>query len=46
MTEPMITDEHHQEVLAAACVPMYASKTSNIEVAPMPGVQFVDAAKY
>ena len=25
---------------------MYASKTSNIEVAPMPGMQFVDPAKY
>ena len=46
VTEPMITEEHHQEALAATCVPMYASKTSNIEVAPMPGVQFVDAAKY
>ena len=38
--EPMITEECHQEALAAAHVPMYASKTSNIEVAPMPGVQF------
>ena len=44
--EPMITEECHQEALAAARVPMYASKTSNIEVAPMPGVQFVDPAKY
>ena len=44
--EPMITDECHQEALATACVPMYASKTSNIKVAPMPGIQFVDAAKY
>ena len=44
--EPMITKEHHQEALAAACVPMYASKTSNIEVAPMPGVDFIDATKY
>ena len=44
--EPMITEECHQEALAATCVPMYASKTSNIEVAPMPGVQFVDPAKY
>ena len=44
--EPMITEEHHQEALAATRVPMYASKTSNIEVAPMPGVQFVDPAKY
>ena len=44
--ELMITEECHQEALAAARVPMYASKTSNIEVAPMPGVQFVDPAKY
>ena len=42
----MITEERHQEALAATHVPMYASKTSNIEVAPMPGVQFVDPAKY
>ena len=42
----MITEECHQEALAATRVPMYASKTSNIEVAPMPGVQFVDPAKY
>ena len=46
VAEAMITEEHHQEALAAAHVPMYASKTSNIEVAPMPGVQFVDPAKY
>ena len=46
VTEPMITKVCHQEALAAALVPMYASKTSNIEVAPMLGVQFVDAAKY
>ena len=45
-TEPMITNEHHQEALAATRVPMYASKTSNIKVAPMLGVQFIDAAKY
>ena len=44
--EPMITEECHQEALAATRVPMYASKTSNIKVAPMPGVQFVDPAKY
>ena len=44
--EPMITEEHHQEALSATRVPMYASKTSNIEVTPMPGVQFVDPAKY
>ena len=44
--EPMITDEHHQEALAAARAPMYASKTSNITVAPMPDVEFIDAAKY
>ena len=46
VTEPMITEERHQDSLAAARVPMYASKTSNIEVAPMPGVQFIDPAKY
>ena len=34
--EPMITDEHHQEALAAARAPMYTSKTSNITVAPIP----------
>ena len=44
--EPMITEERHQEALAAACVPMYASRTSNIEVALMLGMQFVDPAKY
>ena len=44
--EPMMTEECHQEALAATRVPMYASKTSNIEVAPMLGVQFVDPAKY
>ena len=44
--EPMITKERHQEALAAARAPMYASKTSNIKVAPMLGVQFVDPAKY
>ena len=42
----MITKERHQEALAAAHVPMYASKTSNIEVTPMPGMQFVDPTKY
>ena len=46
VAEPMITEECHQEALAAARVPMYASKTSNIEVAPMPGMQFIDPAKY
>ena len=44
--EPMITKECHQEALAAAHVPMYASKTSNIEVTPMLGMQFVDLTKY
>ena len=32
--------------LAAARVPMYTSKTSNIEVTPMPDMQFVDPEKY
>ena len=45
-TEPMITKECHQEALAAARVPMYTSKTSNIKVAPMLDVQFIDPAKY
>ena len=44
--EPMITDECHQEALAAARAPMYTSKTSNITVAPIPDVEFIDAAKY
>ena len=44
--EPMITDECHQEALAATWAPMYASKTSNITVAPIPDVEFIDAAKY
>ena len=44
--EPMITNACHQGALAAARVPMYASKTSDIKVAPMPGMQFIDAAKY
>ena len=44
--EPMITKECHQEALSAACAPMYASKTSNITVAQILGVEFVDAAKY
>ena len=46
VAEPMITEECHQEALATTHVPMYASKTSNIEVAPMPGMQFIDPAKY
>ena len=44
--EPMITDEHHQEALAATQTPMFASKSSGIQVAPIPGVEFIDAAKY
>ena len=44
--EPMITEECHQEALAAAHVPMYVSKTRNIKVTPMPDVQFVDPEKY
>ena len=44
--EPMITDDLHREALAAAQTPMFTSKSSNIQVAPMPGVEFVDAAKY
>ena len=44
--EPMITEECHQQALAAAHAPMYASKTSDITVAPIPGMEFVDPAKY
>ena len=44
--EPMITEECHQEALAATRAPMYASKTSDFMVAPIPGVEFIDAAKY
>ena len=44
--EPMITDDLHREALATARTPMFASKSSNIQVAPMPGVEFVDPAKY
>ena len=44
--EPMITDECHKAALVAAHVPMYASKTSNIEVTPIPDVQFIDPEKY
>ena len=44
--EPMITEEHHQEALAATHAPMYASKSSNIMVPPILGVEFIDAAKY
>ena len=44
--EPMITEEHHQEALAATHVPMYPSKTSDIEVAQMPGVEFIDPVRY
>ena len=45
-SEPMITKERHQEALAAARASMYASKVSNIMDAPIPGVRFMDAAKY
>ena len=44
--EPMITDDLHREALATAQTLMFASKSSNIQVAPMPGVEFVDTAKY
>ena len=44
--ELMITEERYQASLAAACVPMYTSKTSNIEVTQMPDRQFVDPEKY
>ena len=44
--EPMITDELHREALAAAQTPMFGSKSSDIEVTPMPRVEFVDPVKY
>ena len=44
--EPMITDEHHQEALATARAPMFASKSSNIQVVLPSGVQFVHPVKY
>ena len=44
--KPMITEECHQEALAATRVPMYASKTSDITVAPMLDMEFIDTAKY
>ena len=44
--EPMVTDELHKEALAEAQTPMFVSKSSNIEVAPMMGVEFVDLEKY
>ena len=44
--EPEVTDEVHKEALVAAQTPMFASKSSNIEVTPMPGVDFVDPEKY
>ena len=42
----MVTDELYKEALAAAQTPMFTSKSSNIEVAPMMGVEFVDPEKY
>ena len=42
----MITEECYQGALVATHAPMYASKTSNITVAPILGGEFVDAAKY
>ena len=44
--KPMITKECHQEALAAAHTPMFASKLSDLQVAPIPGVDFVDPEKY
>ena len=44
--EPMVTDDLHREALATARPLMFASKSSNIQVAPMPGVEFVDPTKY
>ena len=44
--EPMITEELHKEALATAQTPMFISKSSDILVAPIPGVGFIDATKY
>ena len=44
--EPMITEELHKEALATARTPMFISKSSDIQVAPIPGVDFIDATKY
>ena len=44
--EPMITEDHQREALAAARVPMFASKTSDIQVVLPSGVEAVDPVKY
>ena len=44
--KPVVTDDVHQEALAMARTPMFTSKSSNIEVAAMLGVEFVDPVKY
>ena len=44
--EPIITKECHQEALATAQTPMFASKSSDIQVALPPGVESVDPVKY
>ena len=44
--EPMITEDLHREALATARASMFASKSSDIQVAPMPGVDFGDGTKY
>ena len=44
--KPMVTDELHKEALVADQTPMFTSKSSNIDVAPMTGLEFVDPEKY
>ena len=44
--EPMITEDLHLEALAAAQAPMFASKTSDIQVVLPSGAEAVDRVKY
>ena len=44
--EPMVTEEQHKEALATAQTTIFASESSDIQVAPMLGVEFVDPVKY
>ena len=45
-SEPMITDDHHQEALATARAPIFASKSSDIQVVFPPGAKSVNPVKY
>ena len=44
--EPMITEDCHWEALAATQAPMFASKTSDIQVVLPSGAEAVDPVKY